>query len=80
MRKIGPSLSCHRELRLVAIILIILKINRVGPQGEDVHTVTKLVMVTHNLDLECCADRILYVQDDVFSKQVPNEVQISIRD
>ncbi|KAJ9449728.1 ABC transporter H family member 2 [Diplonema papillatum] len=33
------------------------------------------VMVTHNKDVECYADRILYVQDGVFKKQVFNSSQ-----
>jgi hypothetical protein len=46
---------------LVAIMDLILNINRVGPQGEGEHTATTCVMVTHNPDIECYADRILYV-------------------
>lgn len=45
----------------VAIMDLILNINRVGPQGEGEHTATTCVMVTHNPDIECYADRILYV-------------------
>jgi putative ABC transport system ATP-binding protein len=53
---------------LVAIMDLILNINRVGPQGEGEHTATTCVMVTHNPDIECYADRILYVQDGCFVK------------
>jgi len=45
----------------VAIMDLILNINRVGPQGEGEQTATTCVMVTHNPDIECYADRILYV-------------------
>lgn len=58
----------------VAIMDLILNINRVGPQGEGDHTATTCVMVTHNPDIECYADRILYVQDGTFIKQALNEV------
>lgn len=36
---------------------------------------TTMVMVTHNPDVECYADRILYVQDGKFAKQCLNEIQ-----
>ncbi|CEM00496.1 unnamed protein product [Vitrella brassicaformis CCMP3155] len=36
---------------------------------------TTCVMVTHNPDLECYADRILYVRDGIFEKQAINPVQ-----
>ena len=59
---------------------LILNINRVGPKGEgDAHGTT-CVMVTHNPELECYADRILYVQDGVFIKQALNEVQTAIKE
>jgi putative ABC transport system ATP-binding protein len=64
----------------VAVMDLILNINRVGPQGEGEHTATTCVMVTHNPEIECYADRILYVQDGVFVKQALNEVQTSIRE
>ena len=47
---------------------LIFNINRVGPQGEGEQTATTCVMVTHNPDIECYADRILYVQDGQFVK------------
>lgn len=34
-----------------------------------------MVMVTHNPDLECYADRILYIRDGKLIKQVQNERQ-----
>jgi putative ABC transport system ATP-binding protein len=36
---------------------------------------TTCIMVTHNPDVECYADRILYVSDGKFAKQVLNEIQ-----
>lgn len=39
------------------------------------HTPTTLIMVTHNPDLECYADRILYVEDGAFKKQAINRRQ-----
>ena len=64
----------------VAIMDLILNINRVGPQGEGEHTATTCVMVTHNPEIECYADRILYVQDGSFVKQALNETQTAIRE
>lgn len=37
-------------------------------------------MVTHNPEIECYADRILYVQDGSFVKQALNEVQTAIKE
>jgi putative ABC transport system ATP-binding protein len=45
----------------VSVMDLLLNINRVGPQGEGDHAGTTFVMVTHNPELECYADRILYV-------------------
>ena len=36
------------------------------------------VMVTHNPDLECYADRILYVKDGRFERQELNAVQMKL--
>lgn len=35
-------------------------------------------MVTHNPDLECYADRILYVEDGTFKKQAINKKQMKL--
>lgn len=64
----------------VAVMDLLLNINRIGPNGEGEHTATTCVMVTHNPEIECYADRILYVQDGTFVKQALNEVQTSIRE
>jgi len=37
-----------------------------------------MVMVTHNPDVECYADRILYVQDGRFAEQAINEEQVPL--
>jgi ABC-type cobalamin/Fe3+-siderophores transport system ATPase subunit len=36
---------------------------------------TTMIMVTHNPDVECYADRLLYIKDGVFVKQAFNSVQ-----
>lgn len=36
---------------------------------------TTMVMVTHNPDVECYADRLLYIEDGRFVKQVFNKIQ-----
>ena len=64
----------------VAIMDLLLNINRIGPNGDGEHTATTCVMVTHNPEIECYADRILYVQDGTFVKQALNEVQTGIRE
>ena len=67
-------------LLLVSVMDLLLHINRIGPSGEGEHAGTTCVMVTHNPELECYADRILYVQDGVFVKQAINAVQTGIRE
>lgn len=57
---------------VVSVMDLLLHINRVGPNGDGEHAGTTCVMVTHNPELECYADRILYVQDGVFVKQAIN--------
>lgn len=39
---------------------------------------TTIIMVTHNPELECYADRILYVQDGELEKQIINNYQIAL--
>lgn len=60
----------------IDIMNLLLDMNRVGPSNED--PPTTIVMVTHNPELECYADRILYVEDGVFLKQVLNEYQVGL--
>ena len=61
----------------IEIMNLILSINRFGPRGDG-ESPTTCVMVTHNPDIECYADRILYVQDGEFIKQALNECQTAI--
>ena len=51
---------------------LLLAINTFGYSAENNERIT-LVMVTHNPDLECYANRILYVKDGSIIKQVLNE-------
>jgi putative ABC transport system ATP-binding protein len=39
---------------------------------------TTCIMVTHNPDVECYADRLLYIQDGRFVQQAINEVQSAL--
>lgn len=57
-------------LNTVEIMNIILRIN--------LEQKTTCLMVTHNPDLECYADRILYVQDGTFYKQAVNKTQVAL--
>ena len=41
---------------------LLLSINNFGYSSENTEVVT-MVMVTHNPDLECYADRIIYIRD-----------------
>lgn len=61
----------------VEVMNLLLSINKYGPNNDDYNKST-IVMVTHNPELECYADRILYVQDGCFVKQVFNEFQIAM--
>jgi len=54
----------------IEIMDLLLKINR--ERG------TTCLMVTHNPDLECYADRILYVEDGTFKKQAINARQMRL--
>jgi ABC-type antimicrobial peptide transport system, ATPase component len=55
---------------------LLLNINNFGYSSEQ--TKCTMIMVTHNPDLECYADRILYIRDGKIVKQVINEVQTPI--
>lgn len=56
----------------VDIMNLLLDINLRDPDDE---IGTTCVMVTHNPDLECYADRILYVLDGEFQLQAINQEQ-----
>jgi putative ABC transport system ATP-binding protein len=62
----------------VEIMNLLLSINRFGPKGDGVNPTT-CVMVTHNPDIECYADRVLYVQDGIFVKQAINLKQVALK-
>jgi putative ABC transport system ATP-binding protein len=49
----------------IEVMNLLLSINRFGP-SQDSDTKTTIVMVTHNPELECYANRIIYVQDGIF--------------
>ena len=58
----------------IEVMNLLLSINRFGPH-QDTNNKTTIVMVTHNPELECYANRIIYVQDGEFIKQAINENQ-----
>jgi putative ABC transport system ATP-binding protein len=60
----------------IEVMNLLLSINKFGPNNDGNRTT--IIMVTHNPELECYADRILYVQDGVFLKQILNEYQIAL--
>lgn len=45
---------------------------------EDEYRSDLLVQVTHNPDVECYADRLLYLEDGKFVKQAINRVSILV--
>lgn len=66
----------------IEIMNLLLDINNKGSsinQGNDLNLKkTTIIMVTHNPELECYADRILYFQDGEIIKQIINEEQIQL--
>jgi putative ABC transport system ATP-binding protein len=70
-RATGNFFYSSLTFKIVSVMDLLLHINRIGPSG-DALVGTTCVMVTHNPELECYADRILYVQDGVFVKQAIN--------
>ena len=68
----------------VEVMNLLLSINRYGMSNsnstysQDTQSKTTIIMVTHNPELECYANRILYVQDGEFVKQAINENQIAV--
>ena len=55
---------------------LLLRVNNLG-YGDDEKPVT-MIMVTHNPDLECYADRVLYIKDGTCVKQCLNAVQCAL--
>lgn len=61
----------------IEVMNLLLNFNKYGP-NNDGKNLSTIIMVTHNPELECYADRILYVQDGVFIKQILNEYQVAL--
>ena len=61
----------------IEVMNLLLSINKFGP-NNDGNNQSSIIMVTHNPELECYADRILYVQDGMFLKQILNEFQVAL--
>lgn len=57
----------------IEVMNLLLAINNFGYTSDQKKCT--MIMVTHNPDLECYADRILYIKDGKIVKQVLNEVQ-----
>jgi putative ABC transport system ATP-binding protein len=57
----------------IEVMNLLLAINNFGYTSDQKKCT--MIMVTHNPDLECYADRILYIKDGKVVKQVLNEVQ-----
>jgi len=57
----------------VEVMNLLLNINNFGYTADSKKCT--MIMVTHNPDLECYADRILYIKDGKIVKQVLNEIQ-----
>eukprot|EP00919_Chromeraceae_sp_WS-2016_P051170 GHVR01121375.1.p1 GENE.GHVR01121375.1~~GHVR01121375.1.p1 ORF type:complete len:150 (-),score=34.36 GHVR01121375.1:49-498(-) len=58
----------------VEVMDLLLDINQYGFSGEETLGTT-CIMVTHNPDLECYADRIIYMRDGKIERQVINSRQ-----
>lgn len=56
---------------------LLLEINNFG-YGEESGAKTTIVMVTHNEDLECYGDRIIFFEDGKVRKQVLNDCQFAL--
>lgn len=64
-------------LSTIEVMNLLLSINNFGYSEENQSRIT-MMMVTHNPDIECYADRILYVKDGKLIKQVLNEIQFPL--
>jgi putative ABC transport system ATP-binding protein len=60
----------------IEIMDLLLDLNLNGYSGNS-DPVT-IVMITHNEDLECYADRILYVKDGQIVEQIRNRFQVKL--
>jgi putative ABC transport system ATP-binding protein len=61
----------------IEVMNLLLSINRFGPDNNN-NNPTTIIMVTHNPEIECYADRIIYIRDGVVEKQILNECQIAL--
>lgn len=64
-------------LSTIEVMNLLLSINNFGYSEENQSRIT-MMMVTHNPDIECYVDRILYVKDGKLIKQVLNEIQFPL--
>jgi len=64
-------------LSTIEVMNLLLSINNFGYSQENQAKIT-MMMVTHNPDIECYADRILYVKDGTLVKQVLNDRQFPL--
>jgi putative ABC transport system ATP-binding protein len=60
----------------IEIMNLILEINNFGHGRAQERTT--IVMVTHNEDLECYGDRIIFFEDGRIKRQVLNEYQFAL--
>lgn len=60
----------------VEVMNLILEINNMG-YGRKEGRVT-IIMVTHNEDLECYGDRIIFFEDGKIQRQVFNDYQFAL--
>jgi putative ABC transport system ATP-binding protein len=60
----------------VEVMNLILEINNLGYGGRE-ERIT-VVMVTHNEDLECYGDRIIFFEDGQIQRQVLNDHQFAL--
>lgn len=61
----------------IEVMNLILEINNFG-YGEKGGERTTIVMVTHNEDLECYGDRIIFFEDGQIERQVLNDYQFAL--
>ncbi len=67
----------------VEIMNLLLEINNFGygteSQGEyNSSEAITIIMVTHNEDLECYGDRVIFFEDGVIKRQVFNDFQFAL--
>lgn len=60
----------------IEVMNLLLEINNFGYGKEE--ELTTIIMVTHNEDLECYGDRLIFFEDGKIKKQVLNEYQFAL--